>query len=162
MVSIGDGVHWGWGPFGMGSIRDGVHSGWGPFGMVSLGDGVHWGWCPFGMVSIRDCLHSGLCLSGWCPFRQLSGYTKFEMPNPASNIAKSLAPTDQTVLINFIFLKVLFVQLEKHRWIRFQKSVPLPKENCLLFQRKSFPIIFLFGTFRKSQKLLLLILCFEI
>ena len=38
------------------SIRDGVHSGWYPFGIVSIRDCVHSGWCPFGIVSIRDCV----------------------------------------------------------------------------------------------------------
>ena len=75
MVSIGDGVHWGWCPIGDG-VPLGMASHWGwrpigdgvPLGMASIGDGIHWGWrhsglCPFGIVSIRDCVHSG-----WCPF----------------------------------------------------------------------------------------------
>ena len=36
------------------SIRDGVHSGWCPFGIVSIRDGVHLGLCPSGMAPIRD------------------------------------------------------------------------------------------------------------
>ena len=69
MVSIRDGVHLGWCPFGMVSIRDSVHSGLCPFGMVSIRDGVHSGLCPFGIVSVCDCVHSGLCPFGMVPIR---------------------------------------------------------------------------------------------
>ena len=46
-------------PFGIVSIRDGVHLGWYPFGIVSIRgcairDSVHSGLSPFGIVSIQD------------------------------------------------------------------------------------------------------------
>ena len=88
IASIGDDVHSGMCPFGMVSIRNGVHSEWCPFGIVSIRYGVHSLWCPFEIVSIRDCIHSGLCpsglcLSGWCPFGQLSGYQD-TLPNTST------------------------------------------------------------------------------